>query len=347
MSIFASLPNSKMMKKLLILIAALLVLQSCRKTANFDVELGGIDADVKVVRFDVDFDTISPQSIYSAMPVLTQKYGDFVNLYTRGILGMPEPETADFMTQYSDFVSYCRLNNVFRDVEKEFPQDADIAALYKEGACHYKYYFPKDTLPEVYTVVSGFQESVFPSDGMMIFSLEKYLGANYTAYGQLGIENYKRRRMEKAMMPVDYFRTLAMLNYPKPDASAENLLNEMLYQGRIQYFLKSMMPSAPDSLLWGYSDYQYRWAAEYEENVWNYLIDKKILFEINPLLIRNFTGEGPFTNAFGNQSAPGVASFCGFGIVCSFMANNPTVTLPQLMQIEDLQTIYNRARYNP
>ena len=121
----------------------------------------------------------------------------------------------------------------------------------------------------------------------------------------------------------------------------------MLYQGRIQYFLKSMMPSAPDSLLWGYSNYQYRWAVDYEENVWNYLIDKKILFEINPLLIRNFTGEGPFKNAFGNQSAPGVASFCGFRIVCSFMANNPTVTLPQLMQIEDLQTIYNRARYNP
>ena len=107
-----------MMKKLLILFAALLVLQSCRKTANFEVDLGGLDADVKVVRFDVDFDTISPQSIYSALPVLTQKYGDFVELYTRGILGMPETETADFMTQYSDFVSYCRLNNVFRDVER-------------------------------------------------------------------------------------------------------------------------------------------------------------------------------------------------------------------------------------
>jgi len=336
------------MKKIIVLLAAaLLVLQSCRKTANFEVELGDIDADVKVVRFDMDFDTISPQGVYSALPLLTQKYGDFVELYMRGILGMPEVETADFMTQYSDFVSYCRLNNVFRDVEKAFPADDNVSALFKAGARHYKYYFPKDTLPEVYTVISGFQESVFPTEGMMAFSLEKYLGANYPSYGQLGIENYKRRRMEKAMMPVDYFRTLAMLNYPKPDASAENLLNEMIYQGRIQYFLKSMMPSAPDSLLWGYSDYQYRWAEEYEENVWNYLIDKKILFEINPLLIRNFTGEGSFTKAFGNQSAPGVASFCGFGIVCSFMANNPTVTLPQLMQMEDLQSIYNRARYNP
>lgn len=336
------------MKKLLVLFAAaLFVLQSCRKTANFDVELGDIDADVKVVRFDMDFDTISPQGIYSALPLLTQKYGDFVNLYMEGIIGMPEPETADFMIRFVDFVNYCKLYHAYRDAEKAFPKDADIAALFKGGARHYKYYFPKDTLPDVYTVVSGFQESVFPSDGMVIFSLEKYLGADYPGYDQLAIEVYKRRRMEKAMMPVDYFRIIAMFKYPKPDASADNLLNEMIYQGRIQFFLKSMMPSAPDSLLWGYSDYQYRWAEEYEENVWNYLIDKKILFEIDPLLIRNFTGEGPFTNAFGNQSAPGVASFCGFGIVCSFMANNPTVTLQQLMEMQDLQSIYNRARYNP
>ncbi|MCR5455979.1 MAG: hypothetical protein K6F33_13420 [Bacteroidales bacterium] len=335
------------MKKILYILIAMLVVQGCSNTANFDVDVSGVDADVKVTRFDMDFDTISTTGIYSALPKLSQKYGDFVNLYMRGILGMPEVETADFATQYSDFVSYCKLNNIFRDVEKAFPKDEKIDALFKDGARHYKYYFPKDSLPEVFTVVSGFQESVFPSDGMMAFSLEKYLGADYPAYSQLGIEQYKRRRMEKAMMPVDYFRTLAMINYPKPDASADNLLNEMIYQGRIQYFLKSMMPSAPDSLLWGYSGIQYQWADAYEENVWNYLIDKKILFEINPLLIRNFTGEGPFTNAFGNQSAPGVASFCGFKIVCSFMANNPGVTLPQLMQMEDLQDIYNRARYNP
>jgi hypothetical protein len=239
------------------------------------------------------------------------------------------------------------LYNIYSNVDKIFPENADIAGMFREGAIHYKYYFPTDTLPEVFTVVAGYNESLFPSDGIIVFSLDKYFGANNPMYESLAIEKYKRRRMEKTMMPIDYFRVLAMLKYPKSDASADNLLNEMIYQGRIQYFLKSMMPSTPDSLLWGYSDYQYRWAETYEENVWNYLIDKKILFEINPLLIRNFTGEGPFTNAFGNQSAPGVASYCGYGIVCSFMIHNPSVTLPQLMQIQNMQEIYNRARYNP
>ena len=335
------------MKRFIIYIIVLIVMQGCRKSASFDVDVSGIDADVKVTRFDLEFDTIDAKRIYTALPQLTQKYGDFVNMYIRGILNLPEPENVNFVTQYSDFVSYCKLYNIYSNVDKIFPENADIAGMFREGAIHYKYYFPTDTLPEVFTVVAGYNESLFPSDGIIVFSLDKYFGANNPMYESLAIEKYKRRRMEKTMMPIDYFRVLAMLKYPKSDASADNLLNEMIYQGRIQYFLKSMMPSTPDSLLWGYSDYQYRWAETYEENVWNYLIDKKILFEINPLLIRNFTGEGPFTNAFGNQSAPGVASYCGYGIVCSFMNNNPSVTLPQLMQIQNMQEIYNRARYNP
>jgi hypothetical protein len=108
-----------------------------------------------------------------------------------------------------------------------------------------------------------------------------------------------------------------------------------------------MLPETPDSLLWGYSDYQYQWVETYESNIWTYLIDRKLLFETNHLAISNLTGEGPFTNAFGKMSAPGAASFCGFGIVCSFMQKNPNVTLKELMETTDLNAIYSRARYNP
>lgn len=331
-----------------VLMAVAVFIASCqKKQKDFSVDLSNISADVELVRFDLDFDTISPRSVYSQLPALAERYGDFLDLYMRGIIGLPSVDEADFQMRFDDFMNYCKMNSVFRDVEKEFPADADLKALFSDAFRHYKYYFPDHQLPKVYTVISGFQESVFPTDDIMAFALEKYLGTDYPAYAGLGIENYKRRKMTKAMMPVDFFRTHAMLTYPKSDENADNVLNEMIYQGRIQYFLKSLMPQAPDSLLWGYSDYQFRWAEYYEENVWNYLIDKKLLFETKPLLIRNLTGEGPFTNAFGDQSAPGVASYCGYGIVCSFMDHHPEISLAALMEISDLQSIYNMSRYNP
>ena len=308
-----------MKKKLVYILFVSFLLVSCGSKNDFNVDVSNISVNVELERFDEDFNTIKPENIYDSLPALRGKYGDFFDLYVEAIAGLTSAESSTFLSNYEDFYQYCKLNSIFSDIEKTFPKNEDLRTLFSDGFKHFKYYFPADSLPKIYTIVSGFQESVFPTDDIIAFSLEKYFGCDYPSYAQLGIENYKRRRMTKEAMPVDYFRTLAALKYPKDEKNEDNLLNEMIYKGRLQFFLKSMLPSAPDSLLWGYSDYQYRWAAEYESNVWTYLIDRKLLFETNSLAIRNLTGEGPFTNAFGNQSAPGVATFCGFGIVCSFM----------------------------
>lgn len=313
---------------------------------DFNVDVSNIESEAEVVRFDLDFDTINPRNVYTSIPAMKQKYGDFLELYTEGIIGLPSMEAADFQIRLDDFMNYCNTHYNFKEVARVFPADEPLEPLFDEAFRHFRYYYPDAQIPKIYTVVSGYQESVFPTDGIVAMALDKYL-SNDGLYAEFGIENYKRRKMVKAMMPVDFFRTYAMLNYPKDESNADNLLNEMIYQGRIQYFLKSMMPSAPDSLLWGYSDINYRWAEYYEENVWNYLVDRKLLFETDSKLINKMTGEGPFTNAFGNESAPGVASFCGYGIVCSYMVNHPEVSLGQLMAITDMQSIYNMARYNP
>ena len=333
------------MKKLLIIFSVLLV--SCGGKTDINVDISNISVNVELERFDMDFNTIKPENIYDSLPKLKQKYGDFFDLYVEGIAGLGSIENHDFLSNYEDFYNYCKLNSIFSDIEKNFPKNENLKPIFEDGFKHFKYYFPNDSLPKIYTIISGFQESIFPTDNIIAFSLEKYFGQNYPSYAQLGIENYKRRRMTKEALPVDFFRTLGTLKFPKSEKSEDNLLNEMIYKGRLQFFLKSMLPQTPDSLLWGYSDYQYRWAETYESNVWTYLIDRKLLFETNPLAIRNLTGEGPFTNAFGNQSAPGVASFCGFGIVCSFMQKNPQITLKELMEITDLNEIYSKARYNP
>lgn len=335
------------MKKLFTLLLAGCMMASCSSKNNFDVDVSGVDARVDLQRLDLDIASVIPDSLYSSLPGLKAKYGDFFDLYVEDVVNLGNTETASFQSSYEDFYNWCSLNSVFADVQKEFPPSDNLQSMFEEGFRHFKHYFPSDSLPKIYTIISGFQESVFPSDNLIAIALDKYLGERHSMYERVGIDVYKRRRMCKEMMQVDYFKTIAMLKFPKSEQVDDNLLNEMIYKGRIGYFLKSMMPSVADSLLWGYSDYQYRWAETYESNVWTYLIERKLLFERNPRAIQNLTGEGPFTNAFGNQSAPGVASFCGFGIVCSFMRRNPDVTLEQLMRIEDLNSIYTKSRYNP
>jgi hypothetical protein len=57
--------------------------------------------------------------------------------------------------------------------------------------------------------------------------------------------------------------------------------------------------------------------------------------------------EAPFTSYFSNES-PGRASiWLGFRIVESYMKNNKNVALSGLMGNTDVQTIMEKARYNP
>lgn len=332
------------MKRFLLIISV--ILSSCASNP-FDVDVENISGDFNFIPFHQEFDTVNAQNIYADLEVFNQKYGDFAEFYLCQILALGNPETSGFVEKLDDFLNYCKANSVFTDVKKTFNDTAALKNMFTSGIKHYRYYFPEDQIPDIYTVVSGFQESVFPTDGIVALSLDKYLGANYYAYANLGIDNYKRKKMVKEMLPVDFFKTIGLLKYPKSEKNSSNLLSEMLYQGRLQYFLNAVLPDTPDSLRWGYTTVQYLWVDKYEEDIWNVLVDKKLLFITNQLEIRNFTGEGPFTNALGNHSSPGCASFCGYKIVCSYMKNNPEITLKQLMETENLMEIYNKAKYNP
>ena len=63
--------------------------------------------------------------------------------------------------------------------------------------------------------------------------------------------------------------------------------------------------------------------------------------------IRKFTGEGPFTVPFTNNSPPQIAVWTGWQVVRAYMRNNPTTTLKELMQNNNYQNILRYSRYRP
>ncbi len=315
--------------------------------ANFDVDVSNIDYKPIIKRFDKTFDSLEFENAISDAAFLDSLYGDFAEFYLYQIIKTGLKESQTFKVKCQDFKNYCIVSDIESSVKKLYNNDKTIEDLFVDGFKHFRYYFPNDTLSDIYTIYGGFQESIFPTDGITAICLEKYLGEDFANYESVGIEVYKRKKMNPENMPVDFFKTYAMLNFSLDEENATTLLCEMIYQGRIMYFINAILPNIPDESRWGITNYQYRWQKEYEAEIWDYLVQKKILFSTNVMEIRNFTGIGPFTNAFGNQSAPGCANYCGFKIVCSYMKNNPNVSLKDLMQEKDLMKIYNLARYKP
>jgi len=134
----------------------------------------------------------------------------------------------------------------------------------------------------------------------------------------------------------------ASMNYKQ-----ENLLAEMLHEGKLKYFERCMLPDISDEIIFGFTPDQMKFCRNNEGQMWQYLIEKDLLFKTDRLIIRKLTGEAPFTSYFTNESPGRAAVWVGFRIVESYMRKNPGVKLDVLMKDIDVQKILEEAKYSP
>lgn len=332
-----------MLRNTLILLILSSLLLSCNNN-KFDVNVSHIDLTLNIKRLDKDLFQNYPDT--PNVEKLQQEYGKFLDLYSLGVIGIGSPQSERYKDALMQFQKYCFEYRIPEKTDSVF-QDFDAVRVPLTNALkHYKYYFPEKQIPDIYTCISAFNQSVVVDEGMIGIALDKYLGRNCTYYKQLGWDNYKIRRMEKNMIPVDAMRALAIMEFPYSD-SIDNLLNQMVYEGKIQYFLDAMLPNTPDSLKFAYTKAQWEWADYNEEKMWAYLVESETLFSTDHMTIRKFIGDAPFTQVFHNNSCPRAGVFLGWKIVHKYMDKHPDMTLKQLMKNNDYQGILNSANYRP
>ncbi len=331
------------MKKTLFILLIISSLVSCTNSRK-DVDISNVNAEINIKRLDIDLIESFPDTPNVAK--LQRDYGKFFDLYSYKILRIGGAAQPEFKKLLKDFNGYCfdyelpnKINAKLGDLS-QIKQDLELAFR------HYKYYFPKTEIPQIYTFISNFSQSIVVDDSILGIGLDKYLGAKCNLYVSLGFDNYKRRRMTPEMIVVDCMRAMLISEFPY-ESSTDNLLNQMVYEGKIQYCIDAILPDVPDTLKFSYTEQQLEWAEKNESNMWTYLVDNKHLFSNDNLTIRGMIGEGPFTSMFSNNSAPRAGAFLGWKIVCKYMEKYPQTSLLELMKSSDFQGILNKAKYKP
>lgn len=335
------------MKKILIFIPFLLLF-ACKNNNKFDVDVSDIKVNIKVKHFEKDLFKFRIDSTGYYLKLYRQKYGEFFKLFNFQITEMGSSEDPNYPENLAMFVRYWKTENIPEIIDSVFSDfDTKEVPEIKKAFQHYKYYFPEDTVPDIYTFFSSFGYSVVTLDGIIGLALDKYLGKKYFyLYDRIGWSKYQKRRMIKEMIPVDIMRAVAVADYPY-DEDGDNMLKKMIYEGKIQYFLNCMLPETPDTLKWRYTKRQLAWAEKYENKIWSYIAEQKLLFSSDQTEIRKMTGDGPYTSAFTDVSAPRAGCFIGYKIVEKYMNNNKNLSLKDLMEEKDARKILEQAKYNP
>ena len=336
-----------MIKNKLILIAVIaLLITSCTKRDSRKINVSEIDVNIEIKRLDKDIFEIDLGSVPQAVSDLINKYGEFFELYNVRVINLGNPYSNTYPEILTGFVTDYTMNKVYKKTMEVFPELNTFESELEDAFSRYKYYFPEKNIPAIYTYIGGFNQSIVVSDSILGIGIDKYLGSDCVFYDQLGIANYLQYNMIPEMISLDAVKAWTLTEFPYND-SVDNAVNNIIYHGKIQYFLDVMFPKTADSLKCGFSGEEIRWCINNEKQMWDYLIDQKILFSTDYMLINKLVNSAPFTSGFPNESPGRATVWLGWNIVDAYMKRQADVSIKNLMLENDYQKILTESHYKP
>jgi len=327
-------------------------LNACKHSKN-DVDVSNIRVTVNIERFDKDFDGMKTKPMAQQAAYLQHKYGPFYANFISMLLESAGTDTKD--TAY-----FARLRQVFagkpyndleHDVDSIYPNLDKPQAELTEAFKHIKYYFPQKQLPAVYAFFSGFAVQVPVGEGYVGIGLDCFLGANSRFYPALTevFPRYLSKDFNQQNICPRVIEGIAREDMFAESDSDKTMLQKMIYEGKIMYFMDDILPDTPDTLKIGYTGAQLKWCRQFQSSMWAYFLDQNLLYETDNVKMQKYLGPAPFTPGIGdkNESAPKLGVWTGWQIVRAYMDKNPDVTLQQLMTDNDAQKILNGSKYRP
>ncbi len=328
-----------------LLLLLLMFLSGC-SSARDDVDIDGIDLSIEIFRLDRDLFKIDIDSIDQQLPVLEDKYGDFFEIYNHLIINIGTPRSPAYEQSLRRFLTDFDIYRLHNEVETVFPDLSDIENEIEKAFKRFVHYFPGYPVPQIYTFISGFNQSVVAAENMLGIGLDKYLGRDHIFYSELQLALFRRSVMYPEKIPSDCLIGWAMTEF-EPDEGDDSLLSHIIYQGKLLYLADKVLPHQHDTLKTGFTLSQLEWCRRNERHMWTYLVENKLLFSTDARTTGSFINEGPFTSGFSRESPARAAVWLGWQIVNSYMQRNSHVSLENLMLDTDYQGILHNARYRP
>ena len=330
------------LKKLLIILTFMV---SCT-SADRRVDLEGLDPGVEILRLDIDLFEIDIDSIPQQLPWIKERYGEFFDIFNHLIIRTGNPGSPAYPQHLHRFLTDFDIYRIHSETGRVFHDLTELEAELDKAFRHYMFYFPGYAVPQIYTYISGFNQSVVTAEGIMGIGLDKYLGRDHFFYSELQLPNFQRFNMHPAKISSDCMIAWAMTEFEFDD-SDDNLLSHIIYHGKLLFFADAMLPDLHDTLKTGFSLSHLEWCRGNEAQMWTYLVENKLLFSTDARTINQFINEGPFTSEFTRDSPARAAVWLGWQIVKSYMNRHKDLSLEELMLDNDYQGILNRARYRP
>ena len=257
-----------------------------------------------------------------------------------------------FPKQFSDSVWIDRQNDslqlLLQDaVKKAFseiqPLEKRVNRLFK----YIKYYFPRTKIPQIITLTNNvdYQIKTVYSDSLLLLSLDTFLGEDHPLYE--GIPNYIRKELDQKYIPSQIVEKFSSYIMPPPEN--RTFLAQMLYEGKKMYLQDLLLPDEKDAIKIAYIEEELEWVKENEVYIWQYFIEKQVLYQTDPEWVERFLEPAPFSKFYlqlDNESPGRIGRWIGWQIVRKYLEQQPETPIEDLIKLP-AQQLFNQSKYKP
>ena len=99
----------------------------------------------------------------------------------------------------------------------------------------------------------------------------------------------------------------------------------------------------------GFTDTQIQWVIDNEMYMWQYFVQKQLLYNTDPSLTQRFIKPAPFSKFYleiDNESPGRVGVWLGWQIIKSYMERYPDTEISGLLNLP-AQTLFSKSNYKP
>lgn len=342
------------------LLAGLATFAACTNESENVPDTSSVTITLNTKRFDTELYAIDTNNIGEGLTKLKRKFPDFLDyfldtLMAYGIKGNYNDTTSAIRDNLKPFLVYKDYKELQNYIVKQYPDTKQTDESLLNGFKLLKYYFPEYKVPNIMYLNMGLSRwtSFAVDSNTMCIGLDMFLGDDFPWYTSVGEPAYMRTHRRKEYIPVSVFTTLYRIGTPIKTQD-KSLLELMLQRGKEKYFVHKILPSVPDSVLFGFSSRQMEWCEKNEAWAYNFFVKNQLLYSKEAQNIMPYVTDGPFARGMEAANAdekftPGnIGSWIGYRMIRSYAAQHSGISLSDLLKKEiDAGTFLNEAKYKP
>ena len=307
-----------------------LFFNACQDEFTNESDVESIPVSISFDRFDLNFYD-QPSEV---IPELKKKYPFlFPKQFSDSVWISRQKDSLQLLLQ-------SEVNKTFKNIELF---ERDVNHLFK----HIKYLFPLAKIPRVITLTNNvdYQIKTVYADSLLLISLDTFLGSENHLYD--GIPSYIRKELDPKYITVqiaDKFGAFII-----PPVEDRTFLARMIYEGKKLYLHDLLLPHVPVEDRIVYTKEEFNWALENEKYVWQYFIEKQVLYQTQIEWVQRFIEPAPFSKFYlqlDNETPGRIGCWLGWQIVNSYMTQFPETPLNELLKISS-QKLFNLSKYKP